>query len=96
MQLSEVSISKPVLTIVMTIPVIIFGIVGYRYLGVREYPEMDPPIVTVTTVYTGANAEIIRAQITDPLEGPLMALKEFVPLPPSQRNSRVSLPLNSI
>jgi multidrug efflux pump len=68
MQLSEVSISKPVLTIVMTITVIIFGIVGYRYLGVREFPEMDPPIVTVTTVYTGANAEIIRAQITDPLE----------------------------
>lgn len=68
MQLSEVSISKPVLTLVMTILIIIFGMVGYRYLGVREYPEMDPPIVTVTTVYTGANAEIIRAQITDPLE----------------------------
>lgn len=68
MSLSAVSITRPVLTLVMTLTVIIFGFVGYRYLGVREFPEMDPPVVTVTTVYTGANAEIIRAQITDPLE----------------------------
>jgi multidrug efflux pump len=68
MSLSDISISRPVLTVVMAIAVLIFGVVGYRYLGVREYPEMDPPIVTVTTTYTGANAEIIRAQITDPLE----------------------------
>jgi len=68
MSLSEVSISRPVLTLVMTLVIVIFGFVGYRYLGVREFPEMDPPVVTVTTVYTGANADVIRAQITDPLE----------------------------
>jgi len=68
MSLSDISISRPVLTLVMTFLILIFGWVGYRYLGVREFPEMDPPTVTVTTVYTGANAEIIRAQITDPLE----------------------------
>ncbi|MBN1198044.1 MAG: efflux RND transporter permease subunit, partial [Bacteroidales bacterium] len=68
MSLSEVSIKRPVLTLVMTLAIVIFGFVGYRYLGVREFPEMDPPLVTVTTIYTGANADIIRAQITDPLE----------------------------
>jgi len=68
MSLSAISISRPVLTIVMTLLILIFGMVGYRYLGVREFPEMDPPVVTVSTTYTGANAAIIRAQITDPLE----------------------------
>jgi len=68
MSLSSVSIKRPVLAIVFTLLILIFGAVGFSYLGIREYPEMDPPIVTVTTNYTGANAGIIQAQITEPLE----------------------------
>jgi len=68
MSLSSVSIRRPVLAIVFSLLILIFGAVGLSYLGIREYPEMDPPIVTVTTNYTGANAAIIQAQITEPLE----------------------------
>ncbi len=68
MSLSSVSIKRPVLAIVFSLLIVIFGLVSYSYLGIREYPAMDPPIVTVTTNYSGANAEIIQAQITEPLE----------------------------
>ncbi|MEI7981362.1 MAG: efflux RND transporter permease subunit [Bacteroidota bacterium] len=68
MSLSSLSIKKPVLSIVFTLLILIFGAVGFFYLGIREYPEMDPPVVTVTTTYSGANPEIIQAQITEPLE----------------------------
>ena len=68
MTLSELSIKRPVLATVFAIVIILFGVVGYLALGVREYPSVDPPIVTVQTNYTGANAEIIESQITEPLE----------------------------
>ncbi len=68
MSLSSISIKRPVLAIVFTLLIVIFGLVSYTYLGIREYPAMDPPIVTVTTNYSGANAEIIQSQITEPLE----------------------------
>jgi len=68
MSLSSVSIKRPVLAIVFSLLIVIFGLVSYSYLGIREYPAMDPPVVTVTTNYAGANAEIIQAQITEPLE----------------------------
>lgn len=68
MSLSSVSINRPVLAIVMSLVIIIFGIVSFNFLGVREYPAVDPPIVTVSTSYIGANADIIETQITEPLE----------------------------
>lgn len=68
MSLSSVSIKRPVLAVVFSLLIVIFGFVSYSYLGIREYPAMDPPVVTVTTNYSGANAEIIQAQITEPLE----------------------------
>jgi len=68
MSLSSVSINRPILPIVFSIILVIFGIVGFLSLGDREYPNVDPPIVNVTTTYTGANAMIIQAQITEPLE----------------------------
>lgn len=64
--LSEVSIKRPVLAIVMSLVIILFGVIGFLYLGVREFPSVDPPVVTVSTSYTGANAEIIESQITEP------------------------------
>lgn len=68
MSLSAVSIQRPVLASVMSIVIVLFGVIGYTSLGVREYPSVDPPIVTVQTNYTGANAEVIESQITEPLE----------------------------
>ena len=68
MNLSELSLRRPVLAIVCSIVIIIFGVIGYSFLGVREYPAIDPAVINVRTSYTGANAEIIEQQITEPLE----------------------------
>jgi multidrug efflux pump len=68
MNISSLSINRPVLTIVLSILIVLFGSIGFIFLGVREYPSVDPPIVTVSTSYTGANADIIESQITVPLE----------------------------
>ncbi|WP_419211456.1 efflux RND transporter permease subunit [Maribacter sp. X9] len=68
MNLSTLSIKRPVLTIVMNLTIILFGIIGYTYLGVREFPSIDPAQVSVRTNYSGANADIIESQITEPLE----------------------------
>jgi multidrug efflux pump len=68
MNLSELSIKRPVFAVVCSIVIIIFGFIGYSFLGVREYPAIDPPVVNVRTTYVGANAEIIEQQITEPLE----------------------------
>ncbi len=68
MTISELSLRRPVLTVVMSIVIVLFGAIGYTFLGVREYPAIDPPIITVRTQYTGASAEIIESQITEPLE----------------------------
>jgi multidrug efflux pump len=68
MSLSTLSIKRPVLTIVMNVAIIIFGFIGYSFLGVREFPSIDPAQISVRTSYTGANADIIESQITEPLE----------------------------
>jgi len=68
MSLSSICIKRPVLTIVMSIVILLFGIIGYTELGLREYPSVDPPIITVVTNYPGANADVIESQITEPLE----------------------------
>ncbi|MCB9250687.1 MAG: efflux RND transporter permease subunit [Ignavibacteriales bacterium] len=68
MSLSSLSIQRPVLSIVMSITIVLFGIIGYTYLGIREYPSVDPPIINVRTDYTGASADVIESQITEPLE----------------------------
>ena len=68
MNLSELSLRRPVLAIVCSIVIIVFGVIGYKFLGVREYPAIDPAVVNVRTFYVGANADIIEQQITEPLE----------------------------
>ena len=68
MNISELSIRRPVLATVLTIIILIFGIIGYSSLGVREYPSVDNPIISVTCTYAGANADVIESQITEPLE----------------------------
>ena len=68
MSLSEISIKRPVLSMVMSIIIVLFGIIGFYYLGIRDYPSVDPPVITVSTSYTGANSDVIISQITEPLE----------------------------
>jgi len=68
MDLGSLSVKRPVLAIVMSIIIVLFGAIGFNYLGIREYPSVDPPVITVRTSYTGANADVIQSQITEPLE----------------------------
>lgn len=68
MSLSSVSIKRPVLASVFSIIILLFGFIGMTFLGVREFPSVDPPIITVSTSYPGANSDVIETQITEPLE----------------------------
>ena len=68
MNISELSIRRPVLSTVLTLIILLFGFIGYNYLGVREYPSVDNPIISVSCSYPGANADVIENQITEPLE----------------------------
>jgi multidrug efflux pump len=68
MNISELSIRRPVLAIVMNIIIVVFGVIGFKFLGVRDYPAIDPPNINVSTSYGGANPDIIETQITEPLE----------------------------
>ncbi|MFV0390775.1 MAG: efflux RND transporter permease subunit [Paludibacteraceae bacterium] len=68
MNLSEVSIKRPVLSTVFVLIILLLGGIGYTYLAVREYPSVDNPIITVSVSYPGANADVIEKQITEPLE----------------------------
>ena len=68
MNISELSIRRPVLATVLTLIIVLFGLIGYASLGVREYPSVDNPIISVQCSYPGANADVIENQITEPLE----------------------------
>ena len=68
MNISELSLKRPVLATVMNIMIVLFGVVGFSFLAIREYPAIDPPTISVSTNYTGANSDVIESQITEPLE----------------------------
>jgi len=68
MIISDIALKRPVGAIVLSLIIILMGVVGFNFLGVRLYPAIDPPIITVSASYTGADAEIIESQITEPLE----------------------------
>ena len=68
MNISELSLRRPVLAIVFNLVIILFGLIGYKFLGVRDYPAIDPPNINVRASYPGANADIIESQVTEPLE----------------------------
>lgn len=74
MSLSSLSIKRPVFTIVINLMLMLFGIIGFTYLGIREYPSIDPATISVRTNYSGANADIIESQITEPLEKAINAI----------------------
>jgi len=66
--ISQLSLRRPVLAIVLNLVIVLFGIIGFKFLGVRDYPAIDPPNISVSTSYSGANSDIIESQITEPLE----------------------------
>lgn len=68
MNISELSLRRPVLATVMSIVIVVFGLIGFKFLGVRDYPAIDPPNINVSASYGGANPDIIETQITEPLE----------------------------
>ncbi len=89
--LSSISINRPVLAIVMSITIVIFGTIGFNLLGVREYPAVDPPVITVSTSYVGANADIIETQITEPLESSINGIAGINSITSVSRDSRSTI-----
>lgn len=75
MTLSDIALKRPVGAIVLSLIIVLFGVVGYTFLGVRLYPAIDPPTIGVQTNYTGANADVIETQITEPLEKALNGIE---------------------
>ena len=96
MSLSSTSIKRPVLTIVMNLVLLLFGIIGFTFLGVREFPSIDPPIISVRTSYSGANSDIIESQITEPLEKAINAIDGIrnITSSSSQGSSNISIEFN--
>ena len=96
MSLSTTSIRRPVLTIVMNILIVVFGVIGYTFLGVREYPSIDPAQISVRTNYTGANADIIESQITEPLEKAINSIDGIKNITSSsnQGSSKITIEFN--
>ena len=91
MSLSSISIQRPVLSIVMSVVIVLFGLIGMQFLGVREYPSVEPPIITVSTSYTGANADIIESQITEPIEGVVNGIAGIRSISSVSSNGRSSI-----
>lgn len=91
MTISTLSIKRPVLAIVLNLLIIIFGFLGYTYLGVREFPSIDPPVVSVSTSYPGANADIIESQITEPLEKALNSVEGIRSVSSSSNQGRSNI-----
>jgi multidrug efflux pump len=96
MSLSTTSIKRPVLAIVMNLLLVLFGIIGFNFLGVREYPSIDPPIVSVRTSYPGANSDIIESQITEPLEKAINSIEgiKSVSSSSNQGTSNINIEFN--
>jgi multidrug efflux pump len=93
MNISEFSLRRPVFAIVLNLVILLFGIIGFKFLGVREYPMIDPPFINVRTSYPGANAEIIESQITEPLEKAINAVPGIrnITSSSSQASSNISI-----
>ena len=91
MSISSISIRRPVLATVLSIVIVLFGIIGLNYLGIREYPSVDPPVINVSTSYTGANADVIETQITEPLEQSINGIAGIRTLSSVSRDGRSTI-----
>ncbi|PRY53656.1 HAE1 family hydrophobic/amphiphilic exporter-1/multidrug efflux pump [Arcticibacter pallidicorallinus] len=96
MSLSTTSIKRPVFTIVINLVLILFGIIGYTFLGIREFPSIDPAIISVRTSYSGANPDIIESQITEPIEKAINSIDGIRTITSSsnQGSSNISIEFN--
>ncbi|MBC7947730.1 MAG: efflux RND transporter permease subunit [Chitinophagaceae bacterium] len=96
MNISELSLKRPVLATVMNLAIILFGVVGLTFLAVRDYPAIDPPLISVSTSYTGANSDIIESQITEPLEKQINGIPGIRTITSSSSlgNSQISVEFN--
>ena len=91
MNISELSLRRPVLAVVMSILIVVFGVIGFKFLGVRDYPAIDPPNINVRTSYAGANADIIETQITEPLEKAINGIAGIKNITSSSSNGTSSI-----
>ena len=91
MKLSEVSIQRPVFATVMSLAIILFGIVSFLRLPVREYPDIDPPVVSILTLYRGASPSVVETEITDVLEEEIEELRRA-----SETESRIDLARSNV
>jgi multidrug efflux pump len=91
MSLSSISIRRPVLAIVLSLAILLFGGIGLSNLGVREYPSVDPPVISVSTNYRGASAEVVESQITEPLEAAVNSVEGIRTLTSVSRDGRSTL-----
>jgi multidrug efflux pump len=89
--LSSLSIKRPVLAIVMSLVILLFGGIGISLLGIREYPSVDPPVINVSTSYVGANADVILAQITEPLEEQINGIQGIKSLTSTSADGRSNI-----
>ncbi|HRJ31425.1 MAG TPA: efflux RND transporter permease subunit [Cyclobacteriaceae bacterium] len=89
--LSNISIKRPVLAIVMSLVIVLFGVIGFTYLGVREFPSVDPPVISVSTNYVGANADVMESQITEPLEDAINGISGIRTITSSSREGRSNI-----
>ena len=91
MNLSQITIRRPVLTTVLAIAIVLFGVVGFQFLGVREYPATEGPVITVRAEYPGASASVIESQITEPLENEVNTVSGIRTLTSASREGRSTL-----
>ncbi len=91
MSLSSLSIRRPVLATVFSIVIVLFGLISFQYLPVREFPAVDPPIITVSTSYIGANADVMESQITEPLEDQINGIAGIKNLTSVSREGRSTI-----
>ncbi|MEP2670941.1 MAG: efflux RND transporter permease subunit [Cyclobacteriaceae bacterium] len=89
--LSNISINRPVLAMVFSLVIILFGFIGFSYLGVREFPSVDPPVISVSTSYTGANSDVVESQITEPLEDAINGIAGIRTISSSSREGRSNI-----
>jgi len=96
MKLSETSIRRPVLASMISAALVLFGVIGYTRLAVRELPDIDPPIISVSTTLPGANAQVVETAVTDVLEEELSTIQGLRTLSSSssEENSQITLEFN--
>ncbi len=96
MKLSETSIRRPVLASMISAALVLFGVIGYARLSVRELPDIDPPIISVSTTLPGANAQVVETAVTDVLEEELSTIQGLRTLSSSssEENSQITLEFN--